>query len=161
MLATKEDYTTYYNKQLEKALEFQDFVADKLYNIGISLNCYSSRKYQYEKGESRSGIEIKFDDQRKKTGNLYIEYAEKSNPNNKNYVPSGIERKDNTWLYVIGDYDEQGKYRILRKDLGERKNYCMLIRSNMLSDLQHIENLTGCYPYIRKSVQIKGILGNL
>ena len=56
MLATKEDYTIYYNKQLEKALEFQDFVADKLYNIGIPLNCYSSKKYQYEKGESRSGI---------------------------------------------------------------------------------------------------------
>ena len=105
MLATKKDYTIYYNKQLEKALEFQDFVADKLYNIGIPLNCYSSRKYQNKKGESRAGIEIKFDNQRKKTGNLYIEFAEKSHPNNKVYVPSGIEREDSTWLYVIGDYD--------------------------------------------------------
>lgn len=69
------------------------------------MNCYSSRKYQYEKEESRSGIEIKFDNQRKKTGNLYIEYAEKSNPNNKNYVPSGIERTDNSIIYCIGNYD--------------------------------------------------------
>ena len=78
---------------------------DKLYDIGMVLNCYSSRKYQNEKGESRAGIEIKFDAKRKTTRNLYIEYAEKSHPNNKNYVPSGIERKDNTWLYVIGDYE--------------------------------------------------------
>lgn len=35
------------------------------------------------------------------------------------------------------------KYRISRQDLGVRKDYCMLIRANMLSDLQHIENLTG------------------
>lgn len=105
MLAIEQDYNTYYHRQLEKALEYQDFVADKLYEIGIPLNCYSSKKYQYGKGESRTGIKIKFDDQRKRTGNLYIEYAEKSNPNNKIYIPSGIERKDNTWLYVIGDYD--------------------------------------------------------
>ena len=105
MLATKEDYTTYYNKQLEKALEFQDFVADKLYNIGIPLNCYSSRKSQNKKGESRAGIEIKFDNQMEKTHNLYIEYMEKSNPNNKNYIPNGIERADNTWLYVVGNYE--------------------------------------------------------
>lgn len=31
--------------------------------------------------------------------------------------------------------------RISRKELGERKDYCMLIRANMVSDLQHIENL--------------------
>jgi len=100
-----QDYSKYYKDQLEKALEYQDFVMEKLYDVGIVLNCYSSRKYQYTKGESRSGIEIKFDDKRKKTGNLYIEYAEKSHPGNKIYVPSGIERKDNTWLYVQGDYE--------------------------------------------------------
>lgn len=104
-MVAEQDYTAYYRTQLEKSLEYQDFVMEKLYEIGISLNCYSSIKYQNKKGESRSGIEIKFDDQRKRTGNLYIEYAEKSNPNNKVYIPSGIERDDNTWLYVIGDYE--------------------------------------------------------
>ena len=29
----------------------------------------------------------------------------KSNSNNINFVPSGIYRNDNTWLYVIGDYE--------------------------------------------------------
>ena len=37
-----------------------------------------------------------------KTGNIYFEIAEKSDPNNKNYVQSGIFRKDNTISYLIG-----------------------------------------------------------
>ena len=49
------------------------------------------------------GAEIKRDGNFRKTGNLYIETAEKSHPDNKNYVPSGIFRKDNSWLFVIGD----------------------------------------------------------
>lgn len=106
MLVVKdEEYINYYNEMFEKGLEYQDFVSDKLHDIGWSLNCYSSKKYQFEKGESRSGIEIKLDNQFKRTRNLYIEYAEKSNPNNKIYVPSGIERKDNSIIYCIGNYD--------------------------------------------------------
>lgn len=105
MANAEQDYIDYYRTQLEKSLEYQDFVMEKLYDIGISLNCYSSIRYQNEKGESRAGIEIKFDDRRKDTGNLYIEYAEKSHPNKKEYVPSGIDRRDNTWLYVQGDYE--------------------------------------------------------
>ena len=29
--------------------------------------------------------------------------AEKSYPDNEKYIPSGIYRKDNSWLFVIGD----------------------------------------------------------
>ncbi|MCC5911902.1 MAG: hypothetical protein JJT76_15905 [Clostridiaceae bacterium] len=36
---------------------------------------------------------------------------------------------------------EFNRYWISRKELSQRKNYCMLIRDSMLSDLQHIENL--------------------
>lgn len=68
------------------------------------LNCYGSRKYQYQVGESKTGIEIKFDKRSKETHNLYIEYAEKRSDSNI-YVSSGIERNDNTWLYCIGDYE--------------------------------------------------------
>ena len=64
---------------------------EKLFEVGIILKCYSSKKYQNAKGESSAGMEIKFDDKRKNTGNLYIEYAEKSNPSNKSCIPSGIE----------------------------------------------------------------------
>lgn len=38
---------------------------------------------------------------------------------------------------------EFNKYWISRRELGRRKDYCMLIRDSMLSDLQHIENIKG------------------
>lgn len=105
MADIKQYQPTYYQEQLQRGLEYQDFVTDKLFELGISLNCYSSQKYQNEKGENKTGIEIKLDNKMKQTGNLFIEYAEKRNKENEFYIPSGIERNDNTWLYAIGDYD--------------------------------------------------------
>lgn len=99
--------TENYKEMLQKGLEYQDFITDLLLSeIGISLSTYSSKKYQYDIGENKQGIEIKFDDRYKETGNLYIEVEEKSNANNWYYVNSGIYRNDNTWLYLIGDYNE-------------------------------------------------------
>lgn len=99
--------TDKYKEMLQKGLEYQDFITDILLKeIGISLSSYSSKKYQYNIGENKQGIEIKFDDRYKETGNLYIEVQEKSNADNYNYVDSGIYRSDNTWLYLIGDYSE-------------------------------------------------------
>lgn len=64
-------------EELEDTLIFQDFVTDKLYQIGWSINAYSSKKYNIEKGESIAGIEIKHDKKMKETGNLYIEMYER------------------------------------------------------------------------------------
>ena len=88
-----------------QGLEYQDYIFDKLYSLGIPLISYSSKKYQIEKGENKAGIEIKFDNMFDKTKNLWIELAEKSNSNNKDWIPSGISRDDNTWLYLIGNYE--------------------------------------------------------
>jgi hypothetical protein len=94
----------YYREQLEKGQQYQDFVSEKLYDIGLPVMSYSSKKYQYEVGENKNGFEIKFDDKIKNTGNIYIEVSEKSDAKNKEYISSGIYRNDNTWLYIIGDY---------------------------------------------------------
>lgn len=100
-------YKNYYNEHLEKGLEYQDFVANLLLKeVGIPLSSLSSKKHQYSVGENLQGIEIKFDDLYKKTGNLYIEVKEKADPNNKDYIDSGIYRSDNSWIYLIGDYNE-------------------------------------------------------
>lgn len=95
--------TPHYEKMLGIGLHFQDFVVEELYKIGLPIISYSSKEYQNMIGENKSGIEIKNDRNYEKTGNLYIEIAEKSNENNINYVLSGIYRNDNTWLYLIGD----------------------------------------------------------
>jgi len=89
----------------EKGAEFQDFVVDLfLREMGIALSVYSSRRNQYERGETAQGVEIKYDAQFERTGNLYIEVAEKTDAALPSWTPSGIYRKDNTWLYAIGDY---------------------------------------------------------
>lgn len=96
----------YYNEHLQAGLEYQDFVIDQLLRCGIFIGTYSSRKYQNEKGESASGIEIKYDGRMKETGNVFIEVMEKSDARIENFTRSGIFRKDNSWLYLVGDYDE-------------------------------------------------------
>jgi hypothetical protein len=99
-------YADYYKAKLDGAKLYQDFVVDAAWNLlGLAIVQYSSELYQRTVGESRTGVEIKHDEQFTKTGNLWIELAEKARPRDGPYVPSGIYRQDNTWLYVIGDYD--------------------------------------------------------
>ena len=95
-----------YYKQLADGNEYQDFVAEKLYEMGIAVISYASKKYQYTVGENRCGFEIKHDKKLAETGNLYIEIAEKNKASNKSFIPSGIYRNDNTLLYIIGDYNK-------------------------------------------------------
>lgn len=97
--------TDYYREKKAEGEEFQDFAMMELYRQGIVVTQFCSRKYQIEQGESHSGIEIKYDGRAHETGNLYFEFAEKSDPHNGTYVRSGFMRDDNTWLWCIGDYD--------------------------------------------------------
>lgn len=90
----------------EEALEFQDFVADVLRKeLGIVITNYASRKWQFNVGENRQGIEIKLDTRILETGNVSIEIGEKSRKEIKEYSPSGILRNDNSWLHIQGNYD--------------------------------------------------------
>lgn len=98
--------TENYAKMLEKGLQYQDFVSELLFkDLGIPLVAYQSRKYQMSTGENIQGFEIKFDDMMSKTSNIYIEISEKSSPDKLNYIDSGIYRNDNSWLYIIGNYN--------------------------------------------------------
>lgn len=100
----REEYNNgYYQRKLQQGLEFQDVVTKELYQRGIVVVGYASRRFQNSEGENMLGAEIKRDDNFRTTGNLYIETAEKSHPDNPRFVPSGIMRQDNSWLFVIGD----------------------------------------------------------
>ena len=118
------EYRDYYRAGLEEAAEYQDFVTCQLLKDGICLNQFASRKYQLERGEGAGGIEVKHDKLMAKTGNAYIETAEKSDPSVIGYTPSGINREDGTWLYLIGDYSEAllMSKRQLRKFFAERED---------------------------------------
>lgn len=99
-------YEAYRKNKIESGLLYQDFVVDVMaHTVGLVIQQYASRTYQWTVGESRTGVEIKHDEQYRTTGNLWIETAEKARPRAGDYVPAGIYRNDNAWLYVIGDYD--------------------------------------------------------
>ena len=101
--------TDLYEVNLQRGLEYQDYVFDQLRHMDgmpVFLGAYSSKKYQNSIGESPSGLEVKYDSKFHATGNIYIEVAEKSDESLPSYTPSGIMREDNSWLYLIGDYTE-------------------------------------------------------
>ena len=92
-------------ENMELAYEYQDLATDILCSRGYNVNCYSSKKYQNEKGEGRNGIEIKNDRRMAETGNIYIETHEKK-ANADTWIESGILRKDNTKYWFIGDNEK-------------------------------------------------------
>ena len=66
---------------------------------------FEGRNEQIYVGENRLGVEIKYDEKSIKSSNLYIEIEEKSHPEKPKYQRSGIFRRDNTFLFLIGNYD--------------------------------------------------------
>lgn len=89
----------------EEGLLYQDFVVQQLAErLGLNVQVYSSLRYQLQRGESIQGIEIKLDILCTETGRLSIEIAEKARADMPTFVPSGIFRNDNTWLYIQGNY---------------------------------------------------------
>ena len=100
---------------LQVGAEFLDFVTVTLQTRGLYLQPFTSKKYQYNKGESLQGWEVKLDQRFLETGRLSIEVAEKTRSANASWVPSGIYRNDNTWLYIQGNY--QRFYIFLKKFL--------------------------------------------
>lgn len=98
--------TENYKKQLAAGKEYEKFIKEKLLEKrGIRLDIIDDVEGQYNIGETKQGYEIKLDKKYKETGNLYIEYKEKSNAKNTTFVPSGIFRQDNTHTWIIGDYN--------------------------------------------------------
>ena len=113
---------TYYEDRLAEGQKFEEYIG-KLFFERFAINLdFTGKDNQNLIGETLQGIEIKFDNRFKETRNIYIEVAEKTNPNNDEYVKSGIYREDNTWLYVIGDY--QTIYMFSKKHLKLLKDKC-------------------------------------
>lgn len=88
---------------LELGAEYLDCVMETLQRRGIILQPYTSRKKQYYSGESLQGWEVKLDKTSIRTGRLSIEISEKSRRDIPVWTPSGIYRRDNTWIYIQGN----------------------------------------------------------
>lgn len=113
--ATKPYPNSTHVDSLQVGAEFLDFVTVALAKRGLYLQPFTSKKYQYTKGESLQGWEVKLDNRFTDTGRLSIEIAEKTNFANAAWANSGIYRNDNTWIYIQGNY--QYFYIFLKKHL--------------------------------------------
>lgn len=96
------NYQQKYATDLQRGLEYQDFVYELLSRFGINTVSYGSRLFQHIRGENKARMEIKFDSKRSSTGNLYIEIKERSHPS-YSYTDGGIYRE--VTEYIIGDYE--------------------------------------------------------
>jgi hypothetical protein len=81
-----------------------EFVRQIVNPWGITMWHYEDRLFQYAIGENRQGCEVKFDEPCTRTGRLSIEIAEKTRAANHEWIASGIMRRDNSWLYIQGNY---------------------------------------------------------
>jgi hypothetical protein len=140
-----------FKNDLEEGMEFQDFIIDELFKKGICLMVYGSRSRQ-KVSESLNGIEIKFDRKFRQTGNFFLEcfsysYGHFKNTGEVIFHESGILKDDNTWLFVIGDF--QNYYVIPKKTLVRYyKKY-----SDKLREAFYIDDKTNS-----KIVTAKGLL---
>lgn len=99
-------YREYYKAKHEGGVLFQDFVVEQAFRgMGLVIQQYASRTYQCGVGESLTGVEIKYDQAFRRTKNFWIEVSEKANQRTGEFVESGVKRKDNTWLWAMGDYE--------------------------------------------------------
>lgn len=101
----------YYKDKLQESFSFELFVYMLLFSKGVDLKPFYTEEGQ-NSGENELGVEIKNDTLIKVTGNIYIEYMEKSAADNAIFVESGILKDDNTRFLFIGERDA---YWILRK----------------------------------------------
>ena len=96
---------------LREGEAYQTFVRQILNRWGFTLWHHESKGLQYSIGENPQGFEIKLDTRcfshdptKNPTNRLSIEVAEKTRRQNPEWIPSGILRNDNAWIYVQGNY---------------------------------------------------------
>lgn len=85
-------------------MQFQDFVVEQFNAWGLYIQLYTSKLYQYQRGESVQRVEIKLDRRCTETGRLSIEVGERT-AIDRPWVASGIYRDDNTCMYIQGNHE--------------------------------------------------------
>jgi hypothetical protein len=99
--------TAYYSAMQAEGEAFERYVLERLLaEWRVSIARCDNRNDQIAIGDTYFGLEIKFDQMFRETGNLCIEVAEKTDPKNPKYVQSGIFADSAAWLYGIGNAEE-------------------------------------------------------
>ena len=115
--------TEYYKNMLFLGQWYEDYLYVKLEEkLKIKIDGCNTQGEQRKIGENHLGWEIKFDDNYKTTGNLFIEYCEKPDEDKPEFRRSGVLKEyDNSWLYLIGD--EKTLYFFAMRELANAYYY--------------------------------------
>jgi hypothetical protein len=98
--------TEYYQAQRRAGEAYERFVLSCLVALGHDVTRHDTAAAQFAHGDLRvdgRDVEIKYDARLAETGNLYIEVAEKTDPQGVTWFPSGIARDTSARWYGIGD----------------------------------------------------------
>ena len=121
-----------YRRDYARGVDYEDWVIVRLRADGYFTKRTTTMAEQRETGDTRCGMEIKFDRLYADTGNLYIETAER--PDTRfDMKDGGIYSPARFWLYLIGDYetifvfgrkvlqrlDKSGRFPAVIKDTSE------------------------------------------
>lgn len=103
-------YNDFIMQKIEVGAIMETFIEREFEKCGVDIGLYTSKKGQ-KQGESRAGIEIKYDLRSVETGNFYIQLGE-TYFNEEKLIDSGIIKRDNTLYWIIGVPE---KYYIVSK----------------------------------------------
>ena len=123
----------YYIQNLEGAHKYEVYIENLFKKHGIDIGLFYGKDDQYS-GESKLGVEIKYDKKLHETGNVYIEYQERMTADQE-WVNSGIHKEDNTKLFLIGDYDKffifpKSELNKLQENLSSFASYGVMPKGN-------------------------------
>ena len=130
-----------YLKQLEESQEFVSYWIE-LINRKTSMELtpiYSSTLQRKMLCDTREGFEFKYDRKSSTSKNFWIEIAEKNDPTQEDFVDAGICRKDNAWMYCMGDFEKlwflpkrklleeykKGEHKILSNKAGTSRGFLL------------------------------------
>jgi hypothetical protein len=155
---------------LEVGAQFLDFVMEALQKRCVVLQAYTSKRKQYAAGESLQGWEVKLDNRFTDTGRLSIEIAEKTRRDAPAWTPSGIYRRDNTWIYIQGNFKyffwfqkniliglhKSGRYEEAEHNGTVRKFYLPIVDAEKYGVKISPENYVAQMPMLEAARQLGG-----
>ena len=144
-----------YYTRLKEGEEFEKYWCEVIKRkICLNLTRVCSRENQTKNlCDTQEGFEFKYDKKMVETGNLWIEVAQKMEPSDseEDYMPSSLKRKDNSWMYCIGDYTilffipkrtllnayESGKWEVIENNTKTSKGFLISkLQAQMFSVLE-------------------------
>ena len=126
-----------YYDRLEDAKEFEQYWCEIIeYKLNLKLTRTLTKENQARfLGDTLQGFEFKYDHLIDKWGNLWIETQQKTHYTQESFMPSSLTKRDNTWMFCMGDYQRlyflpkrsllcelrSGKYEVRKNKRGEEE----------------------------------------